>query len=293
MSDPGAQDRERFREIFPFEAHFLEVDGQNPCYFDEGTGPALVLIHSCPMSAFAFRSVIREFRTTMRVVAYDQLGFGRSDKPLNFDYRIENHIEHLERLLNHLGISDHITLVMHGRGAAIGMGYAARHPESVDSFVVMNAMSFSDFSLPFRLRICKLPILGNILVNKFNFFLRPSWRYPKIVRDAYLLPFPRREDRCALMEFINSLPCAPEDKSAQSMIEIETAIWSLREKRALILWGEKDWLYTKRALRKWTEYFPSAKVVMLPLAGRFLMEDDPAEFITNVREFFGEGKTHP
>ena len=129
------------------------------------------------------------------------------------------------------------------------------------------------------------------VVNKFNFFLRPPHRYPKIVRDAYLLPFPRKEDRCALMEFINSLPCAPEDKSAQSMIEIETAIWSLREKRALILWGGKDWLYTKRALRKWTEYFPSAKVVHLPLAGRFIMEDDPAEFITNVREFFGEGKT--
>lgn len=293
MSELTPEERERFHDIFPFEAHFLEVDGQNLCYFDEGTGPALVLIHSCPMSAFAFRSVIREFRTTRRVIAYDQLGFGRSDKPLNFDYRIENHIEHLERLLNHLGISDHITLVMHGRGAAIGMGYAARHPESVDSFIVMNAMSFSDFSLPFRLRICKLPVLGNILVNKFNFFLRPPWRYPKIVRDAYLMPFPRREDRCALMEFINSLPCAPEDKSAQSMIEIETAIWSLREKRALILWGGKDWLYTKRALRKWTEYFPSAKVVILPLAGRFLMEDDPAEFITNVREFFGEGKSRP
>lgn len=291
MSDLTPEERERFHEIFPFEAKFFDVDGHKLCYFDEGTGPALVLIHSCPMSAFAFRSVIREFRTTRRVIAYDQLGFGRSDKPLHFDYRIENHIEHLERLLNHLGIDEHITLVMHGRGAAIGMGYAARHPESVENFIVMNAMSFSDFSLPFRLRLCKIPVLGNILVNKFNFFLRPPWRYPKIVRDAYLLPFPRKEDRGALMEFINSLPCAPEDKSAQSMIEIETAIWSLREKRALILWGGKDWLYTKRALRKWTEYFPSAKVVMLPLAGRFLMEDDPAEFITNVREFFGEGKT--
>ena len=291
MSDLTPEERERFHEIFPFEAKFLDIDGHRLCYFDEGTGPALVLIHSCPMSAFAFRSVIREFRTTRRVIAYDQLGFGRSDKPLHFDYRIENHIEHLERLLNHLGVEDGITLVMHGRGAAIGMGYAARHPESVENFIVMNAMSFSDFSLPFRLRLCKIPALGNILVNKFNFFLRPPWRYPKIVRDAYLLPFPRKEDRCALMEFINSLPCAPEDKSAQSMIEIETAIWSLREKRALILWGGKDWLYTKRALRKWTEYFPSAKVVMLPLAGRFLMEDDPAEFITNVREFFGEGKT--
>ena len=293
MPDPTGEERERFKEIFPFEAHYLEVDGQRLCYFDEGTGPALVLIHSCPMSAFAFRSVIREFRTVRRVIAYDQLGFGQSDKPLNFDYRIENHIEHLERLLNHLGVGEGITLVMHGRGAAIGMGYAARHPESVENFIVMNAMSFSDFSLPFRLRICKFPVLGNILVNKFNFFLRPPLRYPKIVRDAYLLPFPRREDRCALMEFINSLPCAPEDKSAQSMIEIETAIWTLRGKRVLILWGGRDWLYTKRALRKWTEYFPSAKVVILPLAGRFLMEDDPAEFITNVREFFEEGKTHP
>jgi len=293
MSELTPEERERFHEIFPFEAHFFEVDGQKLCYFDEGTGPALVLIHSCPMSAFAFRSVIREFRTTRRVIAYDQLGFGRSDKPLHFDYRIENHIEHLERLLNHLNVDDGITLVMHGRGAAIGMGYAARHPESVENFIVMNAMSFSDFSLPFRLRICKIPFLGNLLVNKFNFFLRPPWRYPKLVRDAYLLPFPRKEDRCALMEFINSLPCAPEDKSAQSMIEIETAIWSMREKRVLILWGGRDWLYTKKALRKWTEYFPSAKVVNLPLAGRFLMEDDPAEFITNVREFFGEGKKRP
>ena len=63
------QDRERFREIFPFEARYFEVDGQKLCYFDEGSGPAMVLIHSCPMSAFAYRAVIREFRTTRRVIA--------------------------------------------------------------------------------------------------------------------------------------------------------------------------------------------------------------------------------
>ena len=272
------------RELFPYTSRFFSVGKHRLHYVDEGQGPVLLLMHACPLWAFSFREVIRTFSSDYRVIALDQMGFGLSDKPADFDYRLEMHADHLEMFVHSLGLTD-ITLIMHGRGSTIGMAYAVRNPDNIRAFVTLNAMGFTGFFLPWRLQVCRIPWLGAKIVLGLDLLTREFRRYPEAVRDAYSLPFPDRASKISLVRFIEDIPCVPEDDSAQSMLEVETSLWMLREKPASIIWAGKDWLYTKRSFRAWTKYFPEAEVHMIENAGRYIQEDAPDELISLLRDF--------
>jgi len=66
------------------------------------------------------------------LLAVDHLGFGISDKPEYFDYKLEHHAENLIRLLLRLGI-EHYHLVGHSMGGAIAV--LLLEESEVDSFV--------------------------------------------------------------------------------------------------------------------------------------------------------------
>lgn len=281
------------RELFPFERHYCDVDnGKSLCYVDVGTGPVLLFIHACPMYSFEFRLAIFEFSKHFRVIAYDQMGFGFSDIPSSYDYRIGNHVAQLTRFLRELNIRNGITLIMHGRGAAIGMGFAVRHPEMIQAAVVMNAPSFSDFHLAYRLSLFRLVGLRSFCFPLLTFILRPPTRLMPGVREAYKIALSRKS-KVPFFHFIESLPRAPEDNSAQFMIEIETGLWFLRRTDipVLLLWGDRDWLYDERDLNKWKKYFPNAQCHVIQHAGRYLTEDAPHEILRYLSEFLNQ--IHP
>ncbi|MBO5958667.1 MAG: alpha/beta fold hydrolase [Lentisphaeria bacterium] len=272
------------REMFPFQSRFFSIGPNKLHYVDEGSGPVVILLHSCPFWSYEFRALIEDLRRDHRVLAIDQMGFGLSGKPRHFDYRIEAHVDHLERFIRVLGLKD-FTLVMHGRGAAIGMAGAIRHPEDVKGFVTLNAMSFSNYYLPWRLQLCRLKWIGAKIVMNLRIFQRDFDKLPKAIRAGYYYPFPTRRDQESVLHFIEDLPSAPEDPSAQTMFEIESSLWLLRDKPCCIIWGRKDWLYTMRNFRTWTQYFPLAEKHVIDKAGRTLMEDAPVEICDYIRDF--------
>ena len=52
-----------------------------------------------------------------------------------------------------------------------------------------------------------------------------------------------------------------------------------------IIWGQKDWLYNKNALRLWHKNLPNAEIYSLPGAGRYIQEDIPEELENLITEF--------
>ncbi|MBR3707719.1 MAG: alpha/beta fold hydrolase, partial [Lentisphaeria bacterium] len=244
----------------------------------------VLLLHSCPFWIFEFRELIKDLRRDHRVIAIDQIGFGLSDKPRNFDYRIETHADHLDRFTRELGLKD-ITLVMHGRGAAIGMAVAIRRPEDFKGIVMLNAMSFSEYKLPWRLQACRLKWIGPKIVMNLRIFQRDFDKLPEKIRAGYYYPFKTPRDQEPVLHFIEDLPSAPEDISAQTMFEIESSLWLLRDKPCCIIWAKHDWLYTMANFKRWGQYFPRADKHVISKAGRTLMEDAPEEICSHIRNF--------
>ncbi len=284
MSTGREAEMENLKKLFPFESKFFEIGKHKLHYIDEGTGNLLVLFHACPMWSFFFRDIIREFSSRYRVIAVDQMGFGLSDKPADYDYRIENHIDNFERFADALGLRD-MTLIMHGRGTTIGMGYAVKHPANIRAFMTLNSMAFSDYALPWRLQICRIRWLGAKIIMGLRLFQLDARKLPKEIQAAYDYPFPDDASRIAMLRFIEDIPCVPEDASAQSMFEIESGLWLLRDRPASIVWAMKDWLYRTKNLAKWCQYFPEAELHMIERAGRYVAEDAPAELSHHIQSF--------
>ena len=92
-----------FREVYPFSSNFFEVDGHKIHYLDEGKGEPILMLHGNPTWSFFYRNFIPSLSQTNRTVAVDHLGCGLSDKPSNYKYLLENHIQNLEKLVAKLG----------------------------------------------------------------------------------------------------------------------------------------------------------------------------------------------
>src|SRR2546421_8574378 len=65
-------------QLYPFQSHFVEIDGNRIHYIDEGTGPTLLFLHPGVGWSFIYRDIIKELRGHFRCVALDLPGFGLS-----------------------------------------------------------------------------------------------------------------------------------------------------------------------------------------------------------------------
>lgn len=116
------------------------VNGVRLHYVEAGEGPLVVLLHGFPEHWYSWREQIPALvEAGYRVVAPDMRGYNRSEKPPGVSaYRIGNLVEDVRALIAHCG-ADRTHLVGHDWGGVVAWEVAARHPDSVDRLVVLNA----------------------------------------------------------------------------------------------------------------------------------------------------------
>jgi len=114
--------------------------------FDRGEGDLFVLLHGVENDGSFWNQVALAVSSRNRVVALDLLGFGRSPKPHDIPYTVDDHIASIEQTLESLlRTSDQqLTLVGHSLGAIISAAFARKHPERVKRLVL--------FSVPINAR---------------------------------------------------------------------------------------------------------------------------------------------
>ncbi|MFA5203527.1 MAG: alpha/beta fold hydrolase [Lentisphaeria bacterium] len=284
-----------WRALYPYASHYVALPGgQRLHYLDEGRGPAVVLVHGNPTWSFFFRDLVRELRDAgFRVIAPDHLGCGLSDKPQDWDYRLAGHIANLEFLLwEHLRLES-CDFVVHDWGGAIGGGVAGRAPARVRRWVAMNTAAFRLPRCPWRIRVCRTPVLGALAVRGGNAFARAAVRMattrpgglPPAVRAGYLAPYDSWANRIATLRFVQDIPLSPRHPTRATLEAVEQNLPRLADKPLLLLWGMRDFCFTPAFLAEWRRRFPAATVVEFPDAGHYLLEDAGDQAIRRIREF--------
>jgi len=282
---------DEIKEEYPFESHFIDVKGGKYHYIDEGEGSPIVMVHGNPTWSFYYRKLIKEFSKTNRVICPDHLGCGLSDKPQDYSYRLEKHIDNLEQLLLSLHLRN-ITLIVHDWGGAIGMGVAVKHTSRIKSIVLLNTAAYSINRIPFRISLCRIPFLGSFMIRHLNIFalcatfMAPIKKLTTIAKKGLLLPYNNYENRVAINAFVQDIPMSPENPSYEVLLEIEHGLWMFRDIPICIVWGMKDWCFNKDFLARWLLYFPQASLLELNNTGHYILEDSPDEVITFIRRFF-------
>src|SRR5687767_4495469 len=103
---------ERFSGLpgWNFEPRYVEINGARVHYVDEGSGSTTILcLHGEPSWSYLYRKMIPLLAQEYRVVAFDWIGFGRSDKYTEIeDYTFEMHYNTLKAFLRALDLQ-HIT----------------------------------------------------------------------------------------------------------------------------------------------------------------------------------------
>ena len=101
----------------------IAVFGQTIHYWDVGTGPVVVLVHGLGSKKEDWLPVIAPLSQKYRLVVPDQIGFGKSDKPL-LDYSIQTYVDFLNEMLRQLKV-ERASLVGESLGGWICGLYAA------------------------------------------------------------------------------------------------------------------------------------------------------------------------
>jgi haloalkane dehalogenase len=264
--------------LYPFIAQKISIQGHDLSFLDQGQGRVIVMLHGNPTWSFYYRNLAILLQEKYRVIVPDHMGCGFSDKPQDYSYTLKTHIDNLETLLTDLDI-EKFSLVVHDWGGAIGMGLAVRFPERVESLVVMNTAAFPSQRIPLRIRICRVPLLGDLIVRGFNGFARGALsmavasRMPPAVARGYLEPYDSWAHRIALLRFVQDIPLTPKDTSWKSLAVIAHDLKQLQNIPMLILWGGRDFCFTRHFYEEWLQRFPGAESHFFPDAGHYVLED--------------------
>ena len=284
------------RELYPFEDHFLDLDGLDYHYLDEGSGDPVVAVHGNPTWSFYYRDLVRELRDSYRVVVPDHIGCGLSDKPGDdaYDYTLNRRIEDFSRLMDELGLDD-INLVVHDWGGMISLGWAVRNPERIKRLVILNTAAFhlpKSKSFPWQLWLVRDTPLGPLMVRGLNLFARGAShlactrkKLTKAVRDAYCAPYDSWADRIATLRFVQDIPLRPGEPAYDIVSDTAARLDVFRDRPVLVCWGDKDFVFDHHFLADWQQILPEADVHRFADCGHYILEDASEEIIPLIRQF--------
>src|SRR5689334_15887863 len=123
------------------EDKFVTVAGLRTRYIEEGQGPAVILLHGASLGSAAdvwLRNIGPLADFGLRVIAYDQPGFGLSDDPP--DWGIGFRTDFILKFMDALGI-DRAALVGHSQAGNMAAELALRHPDRISRIVVLGTGS--------------------------------------------------------------------------------------------------------------------------------------------------------
>src|SRR5947209_3109810 len=236
---------ERFQNLpdFPYQPHYVELNGIRVHYLDEGQGEVILCLHGEPTWSFLYRKMIPILSRNFRVIAMDFIGFGRSDKfSERSDYSFQMHAGTLKGFIETLSL-EHITLVVQDWGGLLGLTVASQMPERFARLVIMNTgLPTGDKPMSegfmrwrqFAKSVPDLPIRRVITTGLAN-----RERMTPEILAAYEAPFPDISYKAGAMAFPLLVPLSPNDPGAAEMRQAR-AVLSRWDKPAFVMFSDKD-----------------------------------------------------
>jgi haloalkane dehalogenase len=276
-------------ELFPFQSHFVELDGNVVHYVDEGSGPILLMLHGNPVWSFVYRDAITALRDGFRCIALDFPGFGLSSATPGYRYLAQDHAALLVSFLDRLDLSQ-LTLVGHNWGGPLGLYAAAERPEKFDRLILTNTWAWplnGDLASEVFARGMGGSV-GRALIRRFNLlgeYFIPSAHKRRKLSEAEMahyraaMPTPERRQPCAVLpgELVGA---------REFFTGLADRLGALETLPTLIVWADADPIFTDKYQQRLEASFPNHTTTVLRGVGHFLQSDAPAEFSDAIRTWW-------
>jgi haloalkane dehalogenase len=247
-----------------------------------GVEPTVVLMHGFPDDHHLYDRLLPHLHGRRRVVAFDFLGWGESDKPAGYPYTAENQTADLDAVVDALKL-DPVVLVAHDASGPPAIDWALEHPERIAMLVLLNTYYgwMPRLRSPEAITLYSTPILRNLarpVMRRFADLDRRLyfWQVGRFIRDdavrRELLPdyYTRfRATREAFWRLNADLP--------RTLLSRARRTNDLRafHRPVRIVFGADDPYLNRHVARRFAELFPTAELQLVDRARHYVQVDEP------------------
>jgi len=257
-----------------------------------GSGPAFVLMHGFPDNSHIWDDLIPYLAASgRRVVTFDFLGFGASDKPAGAAYSFKQQLGDLEAVVEGLGLGK-IVPVAHDSSGMAALNYALTHPNGVETVIMLNSAYSEDSTVLWPEMITLFatrsmqPLAIAIAQSPEQFGWLLSWQQKKFLDplpEAQKPHFSRFIGALITDNFIVQPGAGPAfvQLAAEFFDEHARNAKHLTALKALdipvkLIWGQYDPYITVAVAERRQSQLRNASLTVIP-AGHWLQTDEPAQ----------------
>lgn len=268
-----------FAQQLPYTEKTAEVFGAKIYYQEAGDAskPTVILLHGLGADAASWYFNIAPLAANYHVIVPDQIGFGKSDKPL-LKYRVGTYVDFLDKFMQRLKI-EKAHLVGNSMGGWIATWMAIKYPNRVDKLVLADAAGLKPsvidmkqiYSLNFSTRE-EVRSLSKLVFYDKNFydnetFIESSMTKRVLAGDGYTIN--------SLIESI---------KRDEDFLDAELANV---KKPTLIIWGKQDGLLKLADGQRYNKGIKDSQLVVFDKCGHVPQVEKAQEFNKTVLDFLG------
>ena len=259
---------------------WVTVYGVKLRYLEAGTGPAVILLHGLGGDSSNWAANIGPLSRKYRVIVPDQIGFGKSDKPL-INYRVATYVDFLKGLMTELKV-DRASLVGNSLGGWIATAFALANPQMVDRLVLVDA---AGFALPKDSDPAVLSALNPATRDHIKQLL------PLVFYNTQLFA-----SDAAVDAFFARKMTSGDSYTTQRIIEsvirgddvLDTKLGGVKQP-TLIVWGREDKLTPLAMGERFKKEIPGSDLVVFEKCGHVPQMEKPPDFNATLMKFLGGG----
>jgi haloalkane dehalogenase len=279
---------------------FVEILGSQMAYIDVGEGDPILFLHGEPTSSYLWRNIMPHLEGKGRLIAPDNIGFGKSDQP-ELDYTFGDHYRYFEAFVKKLGLKN-ITLVVHDWGSGLGLHYARQNASNVKAIVTMESLiapilpAKSYDTMPTDLgnffRTIRDPQNGRKLLIADNFFVEQALPggivrpLAKEAHDVYRAPFPTEQSRIQVNQWPNEIPIGGQPATTTKIISDYNAWLEETDTPWLFLYATPGAMNPPEAAEYWADRAKNIEVVYIGAGFHFVQEDQPYAIGRAIADFY-------
>ena len=264
-----ASPADKWATVFGAKIHYLEA----------GSGPVVILLHGLGGNTTNWAPTISPLAQKYRVIVPDQIGFGKSDKPM-LNYRVSTLVDFLDGFYKQVGVQK-ATLVGNSLGGFTAAAFALAHPDKVDKLVLVDAAGFS--------------VTGDIDPKVLN-GLNPSTRQQ--IKDLMGLVFYNKElfaSDAAVDTFLASRVTAGDQYTIQRFIDsiahnedmLDGKLGAIKQK-TLIIWGREDGLTQLTMGQRFNKEIAGSQILIIDKCGHVPQLEKAVEFNAGLLKFLAQ-----
>ncbi len=249
-----------------------------------GQEPAIILMHGLPDNLHLYDRLVPHLNPPRRVITFDFLGWGDSDKPAHHRYTATNQTGDLDAVISQLGL-DEVTIVTHDASGPPGIDWALEHPDRVSALILLNTYYCLMPTLrpPEAIALYSTPLVRNVgrgAARAWDLLDRKlyAWQVGRFMSDASA----RRElVPCLYQAFLPARPAfwALNNDLLGTIISRTRRIPEMRRftRPVRIIFGERDPYLNKGVARRFHKLFPGSDLFLVSGARHYVQVDEPRQ----------------